>query len=341
MALLCPSIAVAQKILAEQGNEIDSKTISRYCRVLGTTGMQWRGQVSLSGEETLDGATIVIGIDGGRLRERRKKRGRKKSGQKRQGFHADWREPKLFTIYLLDEQGEVKRDFDPLHDATMGDHHAMFALLEKYLSALPLEKTARIVFCGDGAPWIWSGVDALCERLKLDAAKVHHVLDYTHAKQQIGNLLELIGKRVRSREKLDARWGNFLWNGQIDDLKVDIERYCSGKKLAAALKKWQTYFDKNRQRLQFATFKEAHLPCGSGCVESAIRRVINLRLKAPGSFWKIDTAECFLFLRAQLISGRWSIMLRNTLRQSARCLLSPNLEHSGLALFQPALHTHF
>ena len=336
MALLCPSIAVAQQILAQQGNKIDTKTIRRYCHVLGTAGMQWRGQVSLSGLEKLQGATMVIGIDGGRLRERRKKRGRKKQGQKRQGFHTDWREPKLFTIYLLDEHGEVKREFDPLHDATMGDHHAMFALLEKYLSALPLETVARVVFCGDGAPWIWSGVDALCERLQLNAAIVHHVLDYTHAKQQIGNLLDLVGKRVRSRQQLDERWVNFLWHGQIDALKADIEQHCTGRKLSAALKKWRTYFDKNRQRLQFASFKQAHLPRGSGCVESAIRRVINLRLKAPGSFWTLEMAECFLFLRAQLISGRWLFMLRNTLQQHARCLLSPDLDRLNPGHFQPA-----
>lgn len=335
MAVLCPSIAVAQEVLSEQGYEIDTKTISRYCRVLGKTGMKWRGEVSLNGEETLEQATVVIGIDGGRLRERRKKRGRKKRGQTRQGFHTDWREPKLFTIYLLDEKGEIKREFSPLHDATMGDHHAVFALLESYLAALPLHDAKRIVFCGDGAPWIWSGANALCERLQLDTAKVHHVLDYTHAKQQLGNLLDIVGKRIRKREQLDDLWLDFLWNGQIDALKSDIQRLCSGKRLDAAIKKWASYFDKNRHRLQFATFKETHLPCGSGCVESAIRRVINLRLKAPGSFWTIEMAECFLFLRSQLISGRWSIMLHNSLRQSARCLLSRSLDTLNLDAFQP------
>jgi hypothetical protein len=43
--------------------------------------------------------------------------------------------------------------------------------------------------------------------------------------------------------------------------------------------------------------------------------VINLRLKAPGTFWKEPRAESFLFLRAQLISGRWSIFFQNVLRR--------------------------
>jgi hypothetical protein len=51
------------------------------------------------------------------------------------------------------------------------------------------------------------------------------------------------------------------------------------------------------------------LPCGSGCVESAIRRVINLRLKSAGSFWLKQVAEYMLFLRSALLSGRWKIFM--------------------------------
>ena len=54
-----------------------------------------------------------------------------------------------------------------------------------------------------------------------------------------------------------------------------------------------------------------HRQVGSGHVESAIRRVINLRIKAPGTFWKKDMGEYFLFLRSQLISGRWPLFLQN------------------------------
>ncbi len=43
----------------------------------------------------------------------------------------------------------------------------------------------------------------------------------------------------------------------------------------------------------------------------AIRRVINLRLKVPGTFWMRQMAECFLFLRSQLLWGRLDIFLHN------------------------------
>lgn len=337
MALLCPSFDVAKAVLKEQGVDINVKTLRRYCRLAGERGMRWRGLMSLDGTENLEGVTVVIGVDGGRLRERRGKRGRRKKGQKRQGFYTEWREPKLFTIYFLDGKGEVIRELAPLHDATMGDHKAAFALLEQYLSALPLEQAEKLVFCADGAPWIWSDVVSLCEKMNLDMIKVHQVLDYTHAKQQLGKLLDYVGKRKREKGQIDRKWKNLLWNGQIDELKMDIEKECVGSRKVAALKKWNKYFKKNEHRMQYQTFEEQHIPCGSGSVESAIRRVINLRLKAPGTFWTIEMAEVFLFLRSQLISGRWSIMMRNFTRQMARMLLRLDDGKLNVEQFQPCL----
>jgi hypothetical protein len=340
MALLCPSLETARAVLEEQGVPINVKTLRRYCRIAGKKGMEWRGLISLDGTEKLDGITVVIGIDGGRLRERRRKRGRRKKELKRQGFSTEWKEPKLFTIYFLNADGEIIRERPPLHDATMGDHNAMFALLEQYLTALSIERAERVVFCGDGAPWIWSDTVDLCERMNLEVTTVHQVLDYTHAKQQLGKLLDYIGKKgkgKRQKGNLDQAWKNLLWNGEIDSLKTEIERHCAGKRQASALKKWQTYFKDNEARMQYRAFERQYLPCGSGAVESAIRRVINLRLKAPGTFWTVEMAEVFLFLRSQLISGRWLIMMRNLTRQLARMFHRLDDDTLDVTQFQPPL----
>ena len=70
--------------------------------------------------------------------------------------------------------------------------------------------------------------------------------------------------------------------------------------------------------MQYEGFEQQGRPWGSGSVESAMRRVINLRLKAPGTFWTPAMAECFLFLRAQLFSGRWEVMLANLTAETAQ-----------------------
>jgi len=100
--------------------------------------MACRGQISVDGQENLTGATLVIEVDGGRLRLRRKKRGKKKAQQKRQGYHTDWKEPKLFTMYLVDSQGQMLKAFPPIHDATTGDDDAVFELMTRYLDQFDL-----------------------------------------------------------------------------------------------------------------------------------------------------------------------------------------------------------
>ena len=93
-----------------------------------------------------------------------------------------------------------------------------------------------------------------------------------------------------------------------------------------ALKQWRDSFEGNANRMQYQPFRTLPLPGGSGCIDSASRRVINLRLKAPGTFWTRDRAECCLFWRAQLLSGRWDIGLDNITRQTATLL--PKLDES-------------
>jgi len=55
------------------------------------------------------------------------------------------------------------------------------------------------------------------------------------------------------------------------------------------------------------------LPTGSGTVESAIRRVINLRVKGAGMFWKRENAEKMFFLRSLVLTGKLKTACRRAL----------------------------
>ena len=68
------------------------------------------------------------------------------------------------------------------------------------------------------------------------------------------------------------------------------------------------YFVNNRKRLCYKEVAALKMPIGSGAIESAVRRVINLRLKSPCIFGKEDTAEEMLLLRAYYKSGRWNLL---------------------------------
>jgi hypothetical protein len=309
IAVLVPSYEIAREVLLDSGITLAVNTIRRFCREFGHIGIVARGKISLDGQEDLTGATLVIEVDGGRLRLRRPKRGKKKKGHQRQGYHAEWKEPKLFTMYLVDAQGQILKAFPPIHDATTGHDDAVFALMAQYLDRLDLSVLARVVVCGDGARWIWRRVESLMKNRGVASEQLYQVVDYTHAKQNLQEIVDLVSPKKQTR--LMKKWKAFLFAGDIPGLGHSIRSTLRGKRLEAGLKKWEGYFVRNAQRMRYQSFKKHHIPCGSGHVESAIRRVINLHLKAPGTFWTRNMAEYFLFLRSQLLSGRWKIFMKN------------------------------
>lgn len=325
MALLCPSFEVARQVLAARRCVLDEKTLRRLCRVVGQLGMAQRATIALEPGTSVAGRTVCIGIDGGRLRTRKTKRGRKRVSQQRQGYETPWREPKLLTIYVLDANGRVEHSWTPYHDATLGDADAMFALLEAALRALHIEEAARVVFLGDGAPWIWERVEPVCWRLGVPPERVVQVLDYYHVTEALWDLVELQpGLSEAERRKQYEAWKQLLWEGKLADLRqavlVDLKR--TARKAAITTLE---HFATHTARMPYQRFKGMGLPIGSGCVESAIRRVINLRLKAPGTFWTPDMAECFLFLRSQVIAGRWRIFITNLTGRSRTGAMATHL----------------
>lgn len=316
-ALLCPSFEIARRTLKNHAINLNVKTIRQITMNLANEVIPLRGSVSLCDTDRVNGKTILVCIDGGRLRERRPKRGRKQKGQKRQGYHADWKEPIQFVIQVINSDGTTSKKHLPLYDATMGDIDSAFELLERYLKELDATAANRVVFCCDGARSYWKRTGPLAKRLGISSH--YEVIDYTHAKQNLHEIVDKLPKRVSTKEKIKIveHWKSLLWDGKFVDLKKEIVKQITyPKRRKEALDKFKSYFLKNQHRMQYSQFSDLKISTGSGCVESAIRRVINLRMKSPGIFWKSETSESMLFLRSQLLSGRWNILTNNIFRQN-------------------------
>ncbi len=91
------------------------------------------------------------------------------------------------------------------------------------------------------------------------------------------------------------------------------------------MKKAIAYYEAHREHMRYARLDEQKLPVGSGQVESAIRRVVNLRFKAPGTFWIEQRVDALLHLRAAFKSGRWDEIFGGFL---AGNFLMPDFESS-------------
>jgi len=93
---------------------------------------------------------------------------------------------------------------------------------------------------------------------------------------------------------------------------VAIQDLCRGRR-AAKIRKEIAYFEKHAHRMRYDHFQRAGIPIGSGAVESAIRRVVNLRMKGNGIFWYPDNVQRMLFICCQLLSGRWQAFIQDLL----------------------------
>jgi len=248
--------------------------------------------------------TIVIAIDGGRLRVRKKKRG-PKTAKKRNKFNAQWREVKLFVIYVVDNKGnKIKKEL-PIIDGMIGSPQAVFDLIKKYLLGLTLGNINNIVFVADGAPWIWKRISGLVGSIELPSdIQVYRVLDYYHAMEHLNTL----AKRLHKKPKMQKKWLKSCKellhadkvNEFIEKLKLDTKH-----KKGKVIKGERGYFVNNSARLIYKTCKDNGFPLGSGAIESGVRRVVNLKMKGNSIYWKEESANDMLFIRSFYKAGRW------------------------------------
>ena len=306
MAATLASFAETQQMLAEQGNELDVKTVRllAYRAAERARMAQRMGEYGWQEQDNLSGRRVVVSTDGGRIRLREKKRG-PKTGKGRTRYHGAWREPKLCVIYVVDEEGRQSQQFAPLIDGVLNGPDALFALLTSYLQELHIEEADQLLFVSDGAIWIWNRIAALLQALGIASEKVHFLIDFFHAVEHLGRVAAL---RKDWTPRVRKRWFNrqrkLLHQGQVDQVIEAIRILCRGRN-SRAIRTQLTYFVKHRTHMAYDRIAQLNLPIGSGAIESAIRRVVNLRLKGPAIFWCKQNAGAILMLRAFYKAGRW------------------------------------
>jgi len=267
----------------------------------------------------LAGKRVVVAVDGGRLRERVPARcGRRRNNTGHRGYKAPWREPKQLVIYVINSRtGDVEQSFCPVYDATMGDCDAVFDMLAGYLKALGAHKASRLIVVGDGAKWIWDRARPLADAVGVPAAKLVEAVDWFHAVETLHTIANVPARWTKDkRNHWLARAKRALHKGDTDRVAELIDELAVGRR-AKEVSKHRDYFVRNHHRMQYASFKKQKLPLGSGAVESAVRRVINQRLKACGTFWILDNAEGMLLLRSYLKCGRFDDLIDWSLASAA------------------------
>ena len=139
--------------------------------------------------------------------------------------------------------------------------------------------------------------------------KIVETLDYYHAVEHLSKLTELLPKSKQGdKNKLFKELKELLWAGKVSEI---IERISSQvKRVSKHMKTEIAYFEKNKMRLNDPQCRENNRLCGSGIIESGVRRMINLRFKSASCFWKQENLDGLIFLRCGLLSGRWQFVMQ-------------------------------
>ena len=229
---------------------------------------------------------------------------------RRTRYKGAWREPKLLIVYVVDAEGKLARSFAPVLDGLVRGPDAFFRLLRGYLQGLGIDQADRVLFVADGTHWIWNRVPGLVQALGLNPARVHQLIDFYHAVEHLGKVAALRKSwSAKERKAWLRKHRGWLLKGQVEAVVEAVQAICRGRR-SKAITTERNYFMRNRDRMDYPRLKALGMPIGSGAVESAIRRVVNLRLKGPCIFWYKEHAEKMLMLRAYYKAGRWNLLKR-------------------------------
>ena len=176
--------------------------------------------------------------------------------------------------------------------------------------------TARHVCLGDGAKWNW------------DFFATHYpgalwVLDFYHAATHLHTVAELLFGVGADADAYYERWRTTLLeepNGVAALLRSLIyyrNRAPLSPRTTRALETEINYFRTHTAEMQYANFRAAKVPIGSGVTEAGCKELIKARFCRSGMRWKRPTGAPLLQLRSIRLSQHWDSFWSNVMRYAA------------------------
>lgn len=238
--------------------------------------------------------------------------GRSKANKGKKTFQSDWKEPKLVTIFIMDKQGKQLKGTKAWTEATLEGPDAIAEIIAMRLHQLGATQAESITFVSDGAPWIWDRLDRIVELAGIASSiPIYKVLDCCHAIGRMMAGLKHCGLGEKMTKGLYRVYRKLIREGRWEVVVLAFRKRLDRRKNLPEASRNEircviNYLQRHGEQghLAYPQFGLLGLPLGSGAVESSIRRVINLRLKSNGSFWKASNAEALLQLRSFYVCRR-------------------------------------
>jgi len=222
---------------------------------------------------------------------------------KQDGQPAHTREAKLgcvFTQTTVDEEGY------PVRDKASTSYVGAIESCEEFGRRLYAEawqrgwaRAEKKVVLGDGAEWIWN-------QASLHFPDAIQIVDLYHPRE---HLWRLGAKLYPNDSPLQKRWV-MVRNDKLDEGKIERlvallrSQAASHPELAQDLRTEANYFEDNKERMRYPTFRKQGLFVGSGVIEAGCKTVLG-RLTQSGMFWTVRGANAIIALRCRQLSGKF------------------------------------
>jgi hypothetical protein len=189
------------------------------------------------------------------------------------------------------------------HSYQVGLWDANAMMRHQYLegSRRQIEKCPRLSSVNDGAPWI--------DRItRTNYPHAVQVLDWGHASERLWKVAKAaFGEGTPAAHAWAEQQVASLWSGRVKRVVTALASLpwdtfaCPDD-----VRESPTYFETRQAKVDYAHFREAGYPIGSGTVESGINTVVHHRMKRQGRGWKRAKAQAMLAALGELHSGRFA-----------------------------------
>lgn len=216
-----------------------------------------------------------------------------KSSDKRKWRKTGWKEARLSVAR---EKGSLTKIFF----ATLGSTGRAGELLGRCAKRLGRTIKTKIHCLGDGARWIYEQVG------KVFGTQSSYLIDFFHLSEYLAGASSTCCKKDPKKwlkERQEELKENKI-NEVLEILKNHLEPE-GVKDEHAPVRKCIRYIENRPGQFNYQKAILEKLPIGSGEIESGNKSVVQKRLKIPGAWWKVTTAEHMLALRCLRINGDW------------------------------------
>lgn len=228
-------------------------------------------------------------------------------------YECNWRMAWAGNVTLYDTDGVARRSLRYGMDPGGDVEQLVARMVDEVVSLVECRSDIPVAIIQDGAPELGALNEAVRQRLP-EGVPRWQLVDFHHA---ISYLDDIIAARDDG-DPYDMRrmYRNWLLNESdgaervVRHLRREAAKPDLGPPVSTAVGAALSYFEKRRPLMKYKDAREQGMPIGSGATESTCA-LHQLRVKHPGSQWRVPGLRGVVTARGFQLSGRFDAAFRH------------------------------